>query len=126
MLQAATNVALDLDTRPLPKFITLPRRRRRRRRPDAATAGANGPAAAATTGAAGGAEGANGASQAAADEPDRMGDMLAEEQVSLHAFHVAEHLTDLPRCSECLFVDEGDCLSGMRRMEGSYKSTCIL
>ncbi|GAA5911209.1 uncharacterized protein JCM6883_001940 [Sporobolomyces salmoneus] len=35
-LQAATNVALDLDARPLPKFITLPRRRRRRRpRPDA-------------------------------------------------------------------------------------------
>jgi len=30
-LQAATNIALDLDSRPLPKFITLPRRRRRRR-----------------------------------------------------------------------------------------------
>ncbi|KAH9807930.1 hypothetical protein DFH28DRAFT_712437 [Melampsora americana] len=30
-LQAATNVSLDLDVRPLPKFITLPRRRRRRR-----------------------------------------------------------------------------------------------
>ncbi|KAI9631041.1 hypothetical protein KEM48_013297 [Puccinia striiformis f. sp. tritici PST-130] len=30
-LQAATNVSLDLDIRPLPKFITLPRRRRRRR-----------------------------------------------------------------------------------------------
>ncbi|KAH8923099.1 hypothetical protein BT69DRAFT_1206039, partial [Atractiella rhizophila] len=29
-LQAATNIALDLDRRPLPKFITLPRRRRRR------------------------------------------------------------------------------------------------
>ncbi|GAA5959993.1 hypothetical protein JCM3765_006127 [Sporobolomyces pararoseus] len=43
-LQAATNVALDLDARPLPKFITLPRRRRRRRpRPDAAAA--NGAAA---------------------------------------------------------------------------------
>ena len=42
-LQAATNVALDLDARPLPKFITLPRRRRRRRRPvegDAAAAAA--------------------------------------------------------------------------------------
>ncbi|KAK4703432.1 hypothetical protein P7C70_g2779, partial [Phenoliferia sp. Uapishka_3] len=32
-LQAATNVALDLDTRLPPKFITLPRRRRRRRVP---------------------------------------------------------------------------------------------
>lgn len=31
-LQAATNVSLDLDSRPLPKFITLGRRRRRRRR----------------------------------------------------------------------------------------------
>ncbi|GAA6016524.1 hypothetical protein JCM11491_002350 [Sporobolomyces phaffii] len=42
-LQAATNVALDLDARPLPKFITLPRRRRRRRpRPDAAAAAAGG------------------------------------------------------------------------------------
>ena len=29
-LQAATNTSLDLDVRPLPKFITLPRRRRRR------------------------------------------------------------------------------------------------
>ena len=29
--QAATNVSLDLDTRPMPKIITLPRRRRRRR-----------------------------------------------------------------------------------------------
>lgn len=33
-LQAATNIALDLDVRPLPKLITLPRRRRRRRNPD--------------------------------------------------------------------------------------------
>lgn len=31
-LQAATNVSLDLEKRPMPKFITLPRRRRRRRR----------------------------------------------------------------------------------------------
>lgn len=30
--QAATNVSLDLERRPMPKFITLPRRRRRRRR----------------------------------------------------------------------------------------------
>jgi hypothetical protein len=29
--QAATNVSLELDTRPMPKIITLPRRRRRRR-----------------------------------------------------------------------------------------------
>jgi hypothetical protein len=49
-LQAATNTALDLDVRPLPKFITLPRRRRRRRPADP-----NAPAAAtaATTTAAG-------------------------------------------------------------------------
>lgn len=32
-LQAATNVAQDLENRPMPKFITLPRRRRRRNRP---------------------------------------------------------------------------------------------
>ncbi|SPO26725.1 uncharacterized protein UTRI_04032_B [Ustilago trichophora] len=31
-LQAATNVSMDLEKRPMPKFITLPRRRRRRRR----------------------------------------------------------------------------------------------
>lgn len=31
-LQAATNVSVDLEKRPMPKFITLPRRRRRRRR----------------------------------------------------------------------------------------------
>ena len=51
-LQAATNIALDLDVRPLPKLITLPRRRRRRRNPDgtpvtsstAAGASAAGPA----------------------------------------------------------------------------------
>ncbi|BGP16117.1 hypothetical protein JCM10213_007503 [Rhodosporidiobolus nylandii] len=86
-LQAATNVALDLDARPLPKFITLPRRRRRRRpRPDGtaangANSGANG--ANGATGAAGaaGATVAQGAGQAERrDEPDRMGDMLAEEQ----------------------------------------------
>ncbi|CAO1612792.1 unnamed protein product [Parajaminaea phylloscopi] len=32
-LQAGTNVAADLEVRPMPKFITLPRRRRRRNRP---------------------------------------------------------------------------------------------
>jgi hypothetical protein len=31
-LQAATNVSMDLESRAMPKFITLPRRRRRRRR----------------------------------------------------------------------------------------------
>ncbi|GEM07311.1 PH domain containing protein [Rhodotorula toruloides] len=76
-LQAATNVALDLDARPLPKFITLPRRRRRRRpRPDAnaaAAPAANGASATATAGAAA-AEGPT--------ETERMGDMLAEEQNS--------------------------------------------
>ncbi|RXK34821.1 hypothetical protein M231_07922 [Tremella mesenterica] len=39
--QAATNVSLDLDQRPMPKIITLPRRRRRR---VVGTAGANGTA----------------------------------------------------------------------------------
>lgn len=36
--QAATNVSLELDTRPMPKIITLPRRRRRRRAGEAAAA----------------------------------------------------------------------------------------
>ncbi|GAA5932621.1 hypothetical protein JCM3775_005980 [Rhodotorula graminis] len=77
-LQAATNVALDLDARPLPKFITLPRRRRRRRaaRPAdgtaAAAAGATGATATNLTAAA--------TAAAAPAAPDRMGDMLAEEQ----------------------------------------------
>ncbi|GAA5879406.1 hypothetical protein JCM3774_005231 [Rhodotorula dairenensis] len=79
-LQAATNVALDLDARPLPKFITLPRRRRRRRRP------VEGDAAATAAGAAGGvAAPTNGAtgtppSGGVIAAGDRMGDMLAEEQ----------------------------------------------
>ncbi|EJU02368.1 hypothetical protein DACRYDRAFT_99991 [Dacryopinax primogenitus] len=38
--QAATNIALDLDERPMPKLPTLPRRRRRRRLPQE---GASGP-----------------------------------------------------------------------------------
>ncbi|GAA5824161.1 hypothetical protein JCM11251_001547 [Rhodosporidiobolus azoricus] len=80
-LQAATNVALDLDARPLPKFITLPRRRRRRRPrvdangnpiPATAAAGATG-SAAPDTATGGGAGGGGG-------RADRMGDMLAEEQ----------------------------------------------
>ncbi|GAA6011964.1 hypothetical protein JCM10207_003442 [Rhodosporidiobolus poonsookiae] len=71
-LQAATNVALDLDARPLPKFITLPRRRRRRRpRPDAANGTANAATGAAAT---------TQAASAGRDQSDRMGDMLAEEQ----------------------------------------------
>ncbi|GAA5962015.1 hypothetical protein JCM8115_002881 [Rhodotorula mucilaginosa] len=82
-LQAATNVALDLDARPLPKFITLPRRRRRRRRPvegDAAAAAAAAAGGAASTDVAGAA--ANGAPSAAVTAGDRMGDMLAEEQTA--------------------------------------------
>ncbi|KAK4047729.1 hypothetical protein OIV83_005237 [Microbotryomycetes sp. JL201] len=69
VLQAATNVSLDLDCRPLPKFITLPRRRRRRRRVDpnaSASTGADTAAAAPTS--------------STRREEDRMGDMLAEEQ----------------------------------------------
>lgn len=90
VLQAATNVALDLDARPLPKFITLPRRRRRRRRVDP-NAPANGTAAAAGSSSGAGANGAGASSStgrtsessAGAAPEDRMGDMLAEEQVSL-------------------------------------------
>ncbi|BGP40009.1 hypothetical protein JCM10450v2_003989 [Rhodotorula kratochvilovae] len=80
-LQAATNVSLDLDARPLPKFITLPRRRRRRRaRPVDPAAAANG-AAATTNGTA--AAATNGTAPAASGRgEDRMGDMLAEEQNS--------------------------------------------
>lgn len=39
--QAATNVAMDLERRPMPKFITLPRRRRRRRREGTTTSATN-------------------------------------------------------------------------------------
>jgi hypothetical protein len=39
--QAATNVSLELDSRPMPKIITLPRRRRRRRPDDPAAAAAS-------------------------------------------------------------------------------------
>ncbi|CEQ42419.1 SPOSA6832_04237 [Sporobolomyces salmonicolor] len=83
-LQAATNVALDLDARPLPKFITLPRRRRRRRlRPDPNANGTAAPGATVSAPASGtitnpsnGTAGSGGSR----DLPDRMGDMLAEEQ----------------------------------------------
>lgn len=93
-LQAATNTALDLDVRPLPKFITLPRRRRRRRPADP-----NNPNAAATNSTNGGATGAGATSgapagataSAAASAPrndstevsassDAMNAMLAEDQ----------------------------------------------
>lgn len=37
--QASTNVSMDLERRPMPKFITLPRRRRRRRPQDGAAGG---------------------------------------------------------------------------------------
>jgi hypothetical protein len=49
--QAATNIAMDLERRPMPKFITLPRRRRRRRREgeQAATAAAPATVTASTT-----------------------------------------------------------------------------
>ncbi|GAA5899881.1 hypothetical protein JCM5296_006205 [Sporobolomyces johnsonii] len=83
-LQAATNVALDLDARPLPKFITLPRRRRRRRpRPDPNANGTTASGAANSVPTSGtvvnpstGTTGSGGRR----DSPDRMGDMLAEEQ----------------------------------------------
>lgn len=39
--QAATNVSLELDVRPMPKIITLPRRRRRRRPGEPPVPGAN-------------------------------------------------------------------------------------
>ncbi|KAL8292733.1 hypothetical protein RQP46_001345 [Phenoliferia psychrophenolica] len=71
-LQAATNVALDLDTRLPPKFITLPRRRRRRRRPEGdAAAGSTGPAS-------------ENAVPPSADD-SQLGDMLAEEQPDMLA-----------------------------------------
>ncbi|WWC69470.1 uncharacterized protein I206_103410 [Kwoniella pini CBS 10737] len=78
--QAATNVSLDLDVRPMPKIITLPRRRRRR------AAGAAGAAGARTT------ENANGtgtsdtpagnvAAVSAADAAERERErMLVEDQ----------------------------------------------
>lgn len=86
VLQAATNVSLDLDCRPLPKFITLPRRRRRRRRPAETTNAASGQGAAGTTASGTGEQQGQSASAARRDEDptDRMGDMLAEEQVSRH------------------------------------------
>ncbi|GAA6059262.1 hypothetical protein JCM10212_006655 [Sporobolomyces blumeae] len=77
-LQAATNVALDLDARPLPKFITLPRRRRRRRpRPDAAAAAPTGDSAA---GAASGSSSAAATPERGRGSPDRFAEMADEDR----------------------------------------------
>lgn len=83
-LQAATNTSLDLDVRPLPKFITLPRRRRRRPRPESTAAGGDA-AAAGTAGATGTASATTGAATPpnggrTAARTDEMNNMLAEEQ----------------------------------------------
>jgi len=80
-LQAATNVALDLDARPLPKFITLPRRRRRRRpRQDAANAAIAAATAAAIEESAA-AAGVPPPAEPRRRSPDRFADM-ADEDVS--------------------------------------------
>lgn len=70
-LQAASNVSLDLDVRPLPKFITLPRRRRRRRVPPLGGTVADPGALEAVA-----------AVAAAIREESRLGDLLAEEQTA--------------------------------------------
>jgi hypothetical protein len=103
-LQAATNVSLDLDIRPLPKFITLPRRRRRRRIvPPSTVTGASGRphrvagrelGAAVVEGMVAEAEASHRrrlqqqreSAVWADDSGDRMADMLAEEQVCLFFF----------------------------------------
>jgi hypothetical protein len=84
--QSATNVALDLDDRPMPKIITLPRRRRRRVPGAAGAAGAAAGAAAPGTSdvapptAADTPEG-NAAAVAAAERASRdMDRMLGEDQ----------------------------------------------
>lgn len=100
-LQAATNVSLDLDVRPLPKFITLPRRRRRRRqttnttqRTSTSQQGTRSRRGAASLGAEivdamiheANTAGASGSARhssrwsSAPPQQDRMADMLAEEQ----------------------------------------------
>jgi hypothetical protein len=83
--QAATNVSLDLDDRPMPKIITLPRRRRRRVGPPGATAGAAGTAAS-TTGTADTPEGNAAAVSAAESMAARASNdrerMLAEDQAA--------------------------------------------
>jgi len=79
-LQAATNTALDLDVRPLPNFITLPRRRRRRPRP----ADANAPPTAATGAQSGSAASASGTGGGSGGDvtarSEAMNNMLAEDQ----------------------------------------------
>jgi len=78
--QAATNVALDLDERPMPKIITLPRRRRRRvpgtgAGPAAANGTANPPVSDTPEG--------NAAVVAAAESAERERErMLAEDQAA--------------------------------------------
>ena len=90
-LQAATNISLDLDARPLPKFITLPRRRRRRRRvPPADGVGARAAVAAGAGTAAGVGEGAGAAVAGTTggsrqrtetnNTESRLDEMLAQEQ----------------------------------------------
>ena len=80
--QAATNVSLDLDERPMPKIITLPRRRRRRN-PNAAAAAAAGAAdATGAAGAAGDGQDTPEANIAAVRAAERADEMLAEEQAS--------------------------------------------
>jgi len=85
--QSATNVALDLDDRPMPKIITLPRRRRRRVAGAAGTTGTGAVGAAAVNAsdvapptAADTPEG-NAAAVAAAERASRdMDRMLGEDQ----------------------------------------------
>ncbi|WRT67119.1 uncharacterized protein IL334_004085 [Kwoniella shivajii] len=82
--QAATNVALDLDVRPMPKIITLPRRRRRRGAPGtAARAGTATGAEAGASAATGTSDTASGnvAAVSAADAAERERErMLVEDQ----------------------------------------------
>lgn len=88
--QSATNVALDLDDRPMPKIITLPRRRRRRvpgapgaAGPAGGVAGAavNAPASDAVPAAVADTPEGNAAAVAAAEAASRERErMLAEDQ----------------------------------------------
>lgn len=78
--QAATNIALDLERRPMPKFITLPRRRRRRRREGEQTvAGAGTTARASSTSAP---DGSTAAAREAADLAEARRRSLADAGIS--------------------------------------------
>lgn len=79
-LQAATNVALDLDARPLPKFITLPRRRRRRRPRQDAAAAAMAAATAAAIEESAAAAGVPPPAESRRRSPDRFADMADEDR----------------------------------------------